>query len=215
MTARKITLWMLVPIGIAYTGRVLLDSSLNHVRGPYGSMWWLICPIACLTGTVLTIAALLLAVVAARKAKHPLPGVVLLGGLLLVPFLPLPPLPPPVFPEEAFFYEHRAEFEQVIELARLDNLDCVENLGCSYAARELPTEYRELSKDGIFHVYNYSSHIQARFNPISSFYYPIYYFAEPEDRNSRFNFACNNIDVGSRWGRKLDEHWYLCVEDWN
>lgn|GEM_PF-6616967 len=214
MSARKITLWMLVPVGVAYIGRVLLDSLNNHVRGPFGSMWWFICPVACFTGTVLAIAALLLAIFASRKAKHPAPAFVLLGGLLLIPFLPLPPLPAPVFPEETFFHEHRAEFEQVVALARQDNLNCLANVGCDVMARELPIQYREFSRDRIVYVTGVNSaHLSVEFHPIDP-YYPVVYFGFPEDRNLRVNSECNNIGTTSRYGRKLDEHWYLCVEDW-
>lgn len=213
MTIRKITLLMLIPVGIIYIGRVLLDSFFNQFH-PYGTFLWESLPLLCCIAFISAFLALLVAIYSVYKAKHPLPALVLLGGLLLLPFLPLPPSSAPVFPEEAFFYEHRTEFEQVIQLVRRNELNCPSSFGCSVPLRDLPRQYAALTKEGAAFVLNSDpTHLQVRFNPPETNYPVVYfmYFAAPQDRDSGYDIDCNS---GQRWDKKLDTHWFLCVEQW-
>ncbi|MEP7291156.1 MAG: hypothetical protein ABI835_05205 [Chloroflexota bacterium] len=207
----KITLWMFLPVALAYGTRIFLHMLLDSTRGPLGMGWVIICPIVCLAGAGLLALIVGFAIFFARKARHFAPALVLIVGIVLVPFLPLPPLPQPVFPEEEFFFANRGEFEQVVELARQDKLNCLENLylDCEAAARELPVGYIELSIGGLVLVYSIPpAPLIVKFEPFD-FYYPVYYFETPKERE---NYPqCSSI----RFVRKLDEHWYLCIEEWN
>jgi hypothetical protein len=211
-TARKISLWMLVPVGLAYIGRIIIYQWNAFERGPLGPLYWFICPAACVAAFVIGISVLWLAMFAMRRARHVAPAVLLIGGITLIPFLPLPPLPKPVFPEEEFFAAHREEFEHIILLAEREELSCF-RLGCEYFARVLPEGYKYLSYDGYVSVH----HIQSRglvleFRP-TGFYYPVIYFEEPEDRNLQTFYTCHGD--GSGHVRKIDEHWWVCIEEWN
>lgn len=207
--ARKITVRMCLMVLAAYLVRILIHQSLEYERGSFGSLWWVICPVACIVGVGIAALILALAVITVRRAGHIAPAIVLLGGIVLISFLPLPPLPKPVFPEEMFFRDHRSDFEAVIHLAGQDRLDCLSDLGCDVLARKLPPEYIELSNTGFVRVWTSPSEtLTVTFWPLDS-YYPIVYFDRPEDRNLFWHSSCWD----SRWTRKLDEHWYLCVED--
>jgi hypothetical protein len=209
-SVQHITLLMFIPVLLAYIGRILIHQSLEYARESAGLLWLMFCPAVILGGSFVAALIATLAVISVRRAHHLAPALVLLGGIALVPFLPLPPLPKPVLPEEEFFHTHRAEFEQVVNLARENKLKCLQDLGCDVSARDLPPDYAHLSTTGFAHVFYNSSDLIVKFWPIGS-YYPVTYFEKPEDRNLFWNYACRD----SRWSRKLDEHWYLCVEDWN
>lgn len=211
-SARKITFRMFIPVTLAYLVRILLHQSLEYERGPYGSLWWIICPIACLVGVGFVVLLVALTIIAVRRAQHTAPAVVLIVGLGLSIFLPLPPLPLPIFPEEALFIDHRSDFEQIINLAQQDKLECVTDWGCEVEARKLPPDFGYLSNKGHVQVSKYQYHpgsLTVTFVPFDS-YYPIVYFEKPEDRNLSAYSECWD----SRYTRKLDEHWYLCADDW-
>jgi MFS family permease len=199
---------MLLPVAIAYITRILINQWLEYERGlSFGFLWVIICPILCIVGAVLAAPIVGLAFISARRAHHFAPALVLIGGIVLVPFLPLPPLPLPVFPEQEFFSAHRAEFEQVVNLARQDKLKCPINVGCDSLGRDLPAEYQHLSTRGFVWVaHKTPSDITVTFWPIDS-YYPVVYFDVPDDRKLSWYSECQD----GRWVRRLDEHWYLCV----
>ncbi|MEO8607995.1 MAG: hypothetical protein ABI690_08945 [Chloroflexota bacterium] len=208
--ARKITLLMGIPVLLAYIAKILLHQSLEYDRGPYGSLWWIICPIACFIGMGLVVFLLALTIFAVRRAQHAAPAVLLIVGLGLSIFFPLPPLAKPIFPEEALFINHRSDFELVINLAQQDKLECVTNWGCEVGARKLPPDFDYLSNRGHVQVSKYPpGSLTVTFVPFNS-YYPIFYFEKPEDRNRFWYSECWD----SRYTRKLDEHWYLCADDW-
>jgi hypothetical protein len=203
---------MFLPILFLYGARVIADQWLESARDTFGSLLWIICPIACILAIGLPAILLWLAVISARYTRHFAPALVLLVGIVLIPFLPLVPLPKPVFPEEIFFSAHRPEFEQVVTLARQNKLSCIEYLGCDVLARALPPDYEALSRDRMVQVWvrgNGQSGLTVKFWSLNQ-YYPIIYFEEAEDRNLFWYAECRD----SRWTRKLDEHWYLCVADW-
>jgi hypothetical protein len=136
-----------------------------------------------------------------------------LGGTVFAVFAPLPPLPLPVFPEETFFAAHRADFEQVVTLARQDQLKCELDRGCGMMGRSLPPEYRSLSVNGVVQVIpDPSSGLSVAFRPID-YDYPMIYFENPDPENWMFNSFCSP-EAG--FTKKLDDHWYLCAEElWN
>ncbi len=201
------TLIMFIPVILLYLGRLWVYQSLESERGPYGFGWLILLPIFC---GALLIVAVLLAVVAViiyrrtRKVTSILVfGVGIIAGLLT----PLPILPNAVYPEEAFFYAYRAQFEEVVNLVLQDELKCPE-LGCDYIARILPQEFNNLSQEGRVSVReSQSGSLVVEFSPFT--YYPVIYFEIPHDVNLPQHSECQGI----RWVRKLDEHWYLCVED--
>jgi hypothetical protein len=205
---RKTLLYMF----LIYLVRIGIDQWLEYDRGPYGIGWLIICPVPC--GILLLFAIFLIrhAVVAVRRTHRLTPVFVLMGGIVSALIIPLPLLPKAIYPEESYFYDHRQEFETVVELAREERLDCG-NMGCKYSGRELLEEYKHLSDDGRVYTHyilgeTLSDTLVVKFTPFT-FYYPIIYFARPQDVNSYSE--CQGV----RWVRKLDEHWYLCVEEWN
>lgn len=211
LTARMITLRVLIPVALVYVGRVLIHQELEQTRGPLGSLWWIICPLVCLVGAALAAVVVGLAIVSARNARHIAPALVLLGGVALTPFLPLPPLHEPVFPEQEFFATHRAAFERVVSLARQDRLDCIEDRGCEVSALELPVGYTHLSENGRVWVSGTdSAHLVVEFQPFD-FYYPVIYFQMPEDARGYRDPDCQY----ARDTRRLDQNWFLCVYEWN
>jgi hypothetical protein len=205
--ARAITLRMLIPVLLAYLGRILLHQAIEQTRESFGVFTVLIYALACLLGAALVALIVWLAIRAARKARHAAPALVLIGGIVLVRFLPLPPLPAIVFPEQKFFAAHRADFEAVVDLARLERLDCPVELGCATRERELPTEYRYLSDEGRVWVSGVNTHyMTVKFQPFE-FYYPVIYFQTPSDAQLSNAPDCHH----SRYTRRLDDHWFLCI----
>jgi hypothetical protein len=202
---------MFAPIILIYLGRIAVDQFFEYERGPYGLGWLIICPIPC--GAIVLVAALIivLAVHIVRRTKQITLALVIGVEVIAALLIPLPPLPRPVFPEETFFAAHRTEFEEVVNLARQDSLECGDR-GCEYAPRILPDEYNHLSERGRIYVYReiQLDNFFVEFNPFT-FYYPIIYFQTPDDVNLPQHSICQ---LG-RWVRQLDEHWWLCVEEWN
>jgi hypothetical protein len=209
--ARKITLWMLLPVVLTYVARILIEQSLNGERGPDGSLGCIILPIAGCLAFGWVVILLWFAGVSWTRTQNFAPILVLMGGTIFALIAPLPSLPQPVFPEETFFAVHRGDFEQVVTLARQNKLVCSPS-GCEYVAHELPSVYIHLSIEGRVEVYEDDfSGLTVTFRPID-FYYPIIYFERIDTRNVLLHSICT---PGSRYVRALDEHWYLCVEEWN
>ncbi len=194
-------------LAMAYILKVILALWWSDIRGSSASTWEFICPLACLMGIGLVAFTLWLTIVFIRRDQNGLPTLALWCGLIISVIAPLPPLPPPAFPEEAFFATHRADFEQIVTLARQDQLKCQPNLGCDVMARDLPPEYRSLSLDEYVQVAHDSrSGLTVIFRPIS-FDYSVIYFDNPEGRNSLTSSIC---PVESRFTRILETHWYVC-----
>ena len=173
---------MLLPVMLTYAARILIEQSLNSERGPYGLLGCIILPIAGCLAFGWVVILLWIAGVTWTRTQHVAPVLVLLGGAIFALIAPLPPLPQPVFPEETFFAAHRADFEQVVTLARQNKLAC-SPLGCDYLADELPSAYAYLSIAGHVEVHqDLFSVVTVTFRPFG-FYYPIIYFQNPDAQN--------------------------------
>jgi hypothetical protein len=201
---------MLVSIIPLYLGRIWIYQSLESERGPLGYAGLIFLPICC--GALLLV-VVLLGVVAAiiyRRTRKVTSILVFGGGIIIALIIPLPVLPRVVYAEEALFYAQRAQFEEVVNFARQDELECSE-LGCDYYSRILPQEFSHLSEEGHISVSRekQSGGLIVEFRPFT-FYYPVIYFEISEDVDLGWHSEC----WGTRGVRELDEHWYLCMEDW-
>ncbi|MBI1260058.1 MAG: hypothetical protein GC204_21530 [Chloroflexi bacterium] len=209
---RSVALLMLVPL-VVYGVRHLLSKALEATRGPFGTGWWMLLPLGALFALGWTAFTVILAIVASRRARHPAPALVLLVGSVLALILPLLPLPLPIFPEQEFFAAHQADFEQVVTLARQDQLECApDGSDCTTAGRKLPAEYQSLSRFGYVEVdHDVYAGLTVRFQPLDSTY-PVIYFETADSRNRWLSSICAPT---ARWTRQLEYHWFLCAEDWD
>jgi hypothetical protein len=207
---RTTLIMLLLLIAAAYLLKILMAVLLNNVRGQLGELAGILCLFSCLMGIGLIVFMVWLVGAFIRRDQYAAPLFILITGMMFVVIAPLPPLPQPVFPEEPFFAEHRADFEAVVALARQDKLDCVKS-GCNYSGRDLPSLYGSLSKDGIVEVGYDPALLTVTFRPIDSLF-PVIYFENADPRNSSFDRICS---LEARFTKQLDEHWYLCAEDWD
>jgi hypothetical protein len=132
----------------------------------------------------------------------------MIGSSISALFIPLPPVQSVVYPEETYFFSNRVAFQEVMDLASQNRLECLDQ-NCTYSSRPLPQNYSYLSKDGVISVYcePASRGLVVEFRPLS-YSYPVVYFEVPQDRNLPWHSECQGI----RWIRQLDEHWFLCVD---
>jgi hypothetical protein len=208
--ARKITRQMLMLVGLAYVGRIGLHLLIEQTRTPLGPAAWFICPPTCLILPGLVMIILGLAIRFARKARHIVPALVLIGGVVLVLFLPLPPLPEAVFPEQDYFAAHRADFEAVVDLARQGKLACTMGEDCTYSVRQLPPQYAHLSREGLGWISGSDpAYLWVEFQPFD-YDYPVIYFQIPDNAKNFGGMDCQR----GRYTRRLEAHWFLCVKNW-
>ncbi|MEO8395251.1 MAG: hypothetical protein ABI700_19815 [Chloroflexota bacterium] len=206
--ARKIALLMLISMVLTYILKIIIALRLLDTRVTSGMAWELICPLACVMGMGLIAVPLWLTGISMiRNLKGGLPVLALWCGLIISVVIPLPSLPRPVFPEESFFAAHRADFEQVVTLARENTLSCSQS-ECHCESRNLPSAYRYLSQYGSVDVIDDpDSGLRVIFEPLN-IYYPVIYFEQPDAMNEAMYSMCGANFVSTR---VLGEHWYLCA----
>lgn len=131
------------------------------------------------------------------------------GPIVLVIYIACVILPwsmPRITLEETFFAEHQSEFEEVVELARQGQ---IEHGGmCQYAYLP-PAGYEHLTIDKCIFV-EYVPALTVEFTPRVSRRLLVY--AETEEALQAY-VSCGGSD-GSI-GKNIEEHWYICHQDWN
>lgn len=134
------------------------------------------------------------------RKKHWTPLVLLLGSTFLAVIYPTPP----TF-EEDIFFQYRADYEYLVELARSNQLPHHQDCGNVFAP---PLGYEHLAVDCIF--VDTTPTFSVEFTP-RSFYRPLVFFDDPSTIDSSHG-ACHG-DGGVR--KELDEHWFICNRDSN
>jgi hypothetical protein len=196
-------------------GRILLSLSLLFVSYVYldrvvwtnffvGSLdtwltvfFWL-SPIFCFAGFIFHIVLVSLYVFKFRG--HLAPGLFLVGGLIFAAVLPVPPTP-----EEISFSRQRAEYEQIIELARNHQLQHSDD--CPAENQFLPpSSYYQWSNECI--QVDQQDGIVVEFAP-RSLERPILYVEDPTSDT----FPPCWSDLESRVFKQLTENWFIC-ERW-
>jgi hypothetical protein len=215
---REVTLILVLPGLIMYSGRILLYIAFLNVRGPWGLFGAIIviyclAPIAIIVLPVLATCLVWLIWFSIVRARHPAPFVVCMLGIIGAITLPLPiallPEPDP-FPEEVIFFENREDYEHVVEMARRGELEHDDDFPSS-ACYVLPEELSYLAHDGRVWIYvtNRLHGLVVTFEPFD-FYYPIVYLEKPGSvQETTECYHDGSVE------ERLDEHWFLCTLEWN
>ena len=178
-------LWFLVMDGI-FVG--ILDAVLRS--------FYFVTPALCIVPFLIQLVTL--GYYLLRLHGHAAPAVLLVGGLLLLRFLPTPPTI-----EEISFTWQRSEYESIVQLARNSQLqhgqDCI-----AQDQFTPPPTYYELSGKCI-HVLNRDG-IVVEFAP-RSWERPIIYLPTPPTNPDS---ACRVQHGEGRVFKRLSEHWFIC-----
>lgn len=182
-------------VGYVYLDRVVWTDFFVGSLETWLTVFFWLSPIVCVVGFIVHISLVSLYVFKFRG--HLAPGLLLVGGLLLAAFLPLPRTP-----EEMLFSWQRAEYDQIVELARHRQLrqgkDCL-------AQHEFlpPSSYYQWSSECIY--VRQQDGLIVEFAP-RSLERPIMFIENPT--SNRFP-PCWNENEG-RVLKQLSEHWYIC-----
>lgn len=187
-----------VVIGIL---RFAIGMFFVELRGPLGLFAIAICLPVLIVAILCLIAIIIVVVKSIRRTRSIVPTFVLLGGLAIIFLIPLPPASPT--PEEILFFEHQSDFEQVVELARNNQLVRKSNTGLFFT---IPVEYKQLSNDLSIYLYIDSERgLYIEFQPYD-FYSPIVYVENDSEKS-----CWGDLNVEE----KLIDHWYVCEREWN
>ena len=161
-------------------------------------------PVICAVGVV-TVAFIAVTLrYAFKRNGHPMPAFLMLVALIFGALYPLPPTP-----EETSFSNYQADYVQVVELARKQQLQhagtCLANI-----AFALPSKYRHLNVECVF-VENTPAFFVEFPSMASS---RIIVYTEVSSSPQASVQSCGG-DGASSIFKQLDEHWYICNEDVN
>lgn len=177
-----------VPLGIYISKYAFF--AIGH-QGTLGIMWLCILPIiliplilGCCAGLVISIYS------AIRRDWIPL---LVLFPLMIVGFV-LPLLPLPMNATEQHFFNHQAEYETIVESARVRPFSGTES-------RLAGLFYAEVMK---------TDPLVVRFNPLNDFYTYVAYAEKIEDLR-----GVNACDSDGGIMAQLADHWWLCFREWN
>ena len=133
--------------------------------------------------------------------KHWTPLSFLLGSIVIAMIYSTPP----TFEEEIFF-QHRADYEYLVELAHDNQLFHNEECKATFAP---PLGYEQLSADSCIWI-EFSPTFTVEFMP-RSFYRPLVFFDDPTKIEAS-DGACHS-DGSIR--KQVDAHWFICNRDPN
>jgi hypothetical protein len=196
----------LVMIGLSVgvvLGRYIWWTIFAKVRGPLGLLAIpLVCPFVC-AGLCFILASIGLHAFAVYQTRNVIPTVVLAAGVFIAFQIPMPARPDT--PEKRHFLQHRADYEQVVEMARNRTLEPVPSYNLAFFP---PQGLEHVSAAGYIYVYRLSSDtgFSVTFNPLERFYHPVVYNERTDTRQ-----PCG----GGAVEQKIDDHWYVCQVDWN
>ena len=195
---RILFLLSLLFVSYVYLDRVVWTNFFVGGLDTWLTIFFWLSPIFCFVGFIVHIVLVCLYVFKSRG--HLAPGIFLISGLFLAAFLPVPPTP-----EEISFSSQRGEYEQIVALARNNQLqqghDCVaENQFLSPSSHDLwSSECIQITRqDGII----------VEFAP-RSWERPIVFVENPIKEG--FLTCWSHSD--SRVFKELDENWFIC-ERW-
>jgi hypothetical protein len=128
------------------------------------------------------------------------PFLLLAIGIPLAMIFPTPPTT-----SEVNFWMNKAKYEQLVELARRNELPSSPDCGHVFAP---PTGFEQFAKDCI--LVDTDPTFIVEFTP-DGFYRPVVYFEDPTKLRSSFT-ACNGDGVIFR---RMAHNWYICNRDPN
>jgi hypothetical protein len=193
-----------ITIAIIGVVRYAIGVYVNIIRGSLGLGWIGICFSILVIFIVALIVISLISIRLIRHTRSILPAGVFWAGIIVVVLLPLPFPPRPPTPEEKLFLAHRSDFEQVVEFAR-DNKLAVAIPDCP-AGYFPPAEYQFVSAAQCMFVDYGDNGLTVQFAPFDA-YHRIVYVARVTEK------PCDEAYGSTE--KKLDDHWYVCQEDWN
>lgn len=118
-------------------------------------------------------------------------------------------MPVPLLDEEAILSKHRAEYEELVEMVLNDKLSH-EECSADYVL-DVPQEYKELATNCIF----YQRDVAIEFNLPNRGDYKLMYIINKEKYVSVYqNEPCNNPSH-DYLVKRIDSHWYVCLDDAN
>ena len=182
-------------VGYVYLDRVVWTKFFVGGLDTWLTAFFWLSPVFCFVGFIVHI--ILVGLYVFKSRGHLAPGLFLVSGLIVAAFLPVPPTP-----EEISFSWQREEYEQIVELARNNQLqhgdDCLEEN--QFVA---PSIYYQWSSECI-HVTQQDG-IVVEFAP-RSLERPIVFL---ENRTSDRFAPCGSVSEG-RMLKRLSEHSYIC-----
>jgi hypothetical protein len=182
-------------VGYVYVDRLVWTNFFVGGLDTWLTVFFWLSPIFCLVGFVVHMVLVSLYVFKFRGNLAP--GLLLVGGLIVAATFPVPPSP-----EEISFSWQRNEYEQIVELARNNQLQ--QGGDCLAENQFLPqSSYYQLSRNCIS-VYHPNG-LFVEFAP-RSLERPIVFVENPT--SNRFPPCWSNHE--SRVLKQLSEHWYIC-----
>jgi hypothetical protein len=181
--------------GYLYLLRVVDTDFFVGMLGTLLRAFFFLSPIFWFVGLIFHI--ILVSIYVFKSHGHLSPGLFLVGGLLFARFLPIPPSP-----EEISFSWQRAEYEQIVELARHNQLQ--QGNHCLAQNQFLPpSSYYQSSSECI--LVNQQDGVVVEFAP-RSLERPIVFLENPTSDT----FPPCWSDNDSRVFKQLGEHWFIC-----
>jgi len=195
-TGRTLFFFSLCFAGYLYLARIVLADFFVGTLGTFLSIFFWLSPILCVGALALHV--IFVGVYVFRWHGQLSPVLLLVGGLLAARFLPIPPTP-----EEFLFSWQRDEYEQIVELARNNQLPHSDD--CRAENQFLPRSgYLQWSSNCV-EVYYQQDGLIVEFTP-RSLERPIVFLETPT--SDRFPPCWS--DRESSVLKQLSEHWYIC-----
>jgi hypothetical protein len=186
-------------VGYVYLDRIVWTNFFVEGLDTYLTIFFWLSPVFCLVGFIVHI--ILVSLYVFRSRGHLAPGLFLIVGLLLAAYLPVPPTP-----EEISFSWERGEYEQIVELARNNQLQHGDN--CLAKNQFLsPSSYYQWSRECI--QVSQQDGFVVEIVP-RSLERPLVFVENP---NSESFPPCWSNRVRSEVFKQLSEHWFIC-ERW-
>ncbi len=184
-------------VGYLYLARIVWADFFVGNVGTWLRIFFWLSPIFCLAAFLFHV--VLVSFYVFKLHGHLSPGLFLVGGLLLARLLPIPPTP-----EEISFSRQRVEYEQIVELARRNQLR--QDNDCLAPGQFLPpAHYYQWSGECI--GVKQQNGIVVEFAP-RSLERPIIYLENPT--RDKFPPCWNDSVFRADIFIQLSKHWYIC-----
>jgi hypothetical protein len=195
-----LALWLVIGAAI-YVGRVRISNDPTNPDDWDSIVWYSLC----LFGFIVVFLFVMTIVYIINLCRHPLPPLLMLVCLILGLWFPLPPTP-----EAVWFSSHKAEYEQVVELARNNQLiPSDESRDCL----PLPARYESIAETiWCLSTPEQQPKLVVEFQHYNQDRYGTYYFVYFEDPTmaQKLRGPCREAYNEGAFGR-LDKHWYFCA----
>jgi hypothetical protein len=187
-------------VGYLYLARVVLADFFVGTLGALLRAFFFLSPILWFVGLIFHIVLVSKYVFKSHRALSP--ALLLVGGLLIARFLPIPPTP-----EEISFSWQKAEYQEIVELARNDQLQ--QGNDCLAQNQFLaPSGYFQWSRACI-HVIQHDG-IVVEFAP-RTLERPIVFLENPTSDSFPPCWSdSESLIAESRVFKQLSENWFIC-----